>query len=342
MDPAGGDLYRRGADSDEKRGGFAGPGDAHRGDESVDAGGGGRGHPERRAGSGDSGWGGFSEEAVVAAGDVAASGEGLRGALWHGARLVRAGVPVRQGVGIVEARGASGLESVVAAKIDGEGRPVAGTERVYRIDCLAVGNGFAPNTELAGAAGCAMARSGVGGGWVVQVDDSMETTLDGIFAAGEITGIAGGKKSFLDGRMAGWSILRRRGEITERDYESRMAPLRRERARQIGWGRFLQDLCRVPDGAWRSVPDETIICRCEDVTAGDLRRKMAGGFDTFGALKKATRCGMGMCQGRTCGPILMGMPRASGGRVLPPDGPVPVRAPVKPVRLSALAGLDGP
>ncbi len=260
--------------------------------------------------------------------------------LWHGTRLLRAGVPVRQGVRVVEARGASRLESVLAAKTDEEGRPVAGTETVHRVDCLAVGDGFAPNTELAQAAGCGMARDG--GGWVVQVDDGMEATLDGVFAAGEITGVAGGKKSFIEGRMAGWSILRRRGEITESEYESRMMPPRRERARQLAWGRFLHDLCQVPDGAWRSIPDETIICRCEDVTAGELRRKMAEGFDTFGALKKATRCGMGMCQGRTCGPILMEMVRAWGDRVSMPEGPVPVRAPVKPVRLSALIVKETP
>jgi hypothetical protein len=76
------------------------------------------------------------------------------------------------------------------------------------------------------------------------------------------------------------------------------------------------------------------------VTAGDLRRRIVQGFDTFGSLKKATRCGMGMCQGRTCGPILMEMLAAPDGRVPPPDGPVSVRVPVKPVRLSALAGRE--
>jgi NAD(P)H-nitrite reductase large subunit len=140
--------------------------------------------------------------------------------------------------------------------------------------------------------------------------------------------------------MAGWSILRRRGEISEGEYERRMAPLRRERAGQIGWGRTLHQICRLPQGAWRSIPDRTVVCRCEDVTAGDLRRRIVQGFDTFGSLKKATRCGMGMCQGRTCGPILMEMLAAPDGRVPPPDGPVPVRVPVKPVRLSALAGRE--
>jgi NAD(P)H-nitrite reductase large subunit len=90
-----------------------------------------------------------------------------------------------------------------------------------------------------------------------------------------------------------------------------------------------------------SLPDDVPVCRCEDVSLGDLRRAVAGGFDTPAAVKKATRLGMGICQGSTCKTILLDVLAALTGRPLA-HIPLPsVRIPVKPVCLGALAGEEG-
>lgn len=86
----------------------------------------------------------------------------------------------------MEARGGPRLNSVVAAKIGRNGAVLQGSEKICRTDTLAVGYGFTPNTELAQLSGCALVYDGDRGGWVVQVDDDLETCVPGVFAAGEV------------------------------------------------------------------------------------------------------------------------------------------------------------
>jgi NAD(P)H-nitrite reductase large subunit len=88
----------------------------------------------------------------------------------------------------------------------------------------------------------------------------------------------------------------------------------------------------------RSLPDDVPVCRCEAVNLEDIRRAAAEGFDTPAAVKKATRCGMGICQGSTCKTILVEVLAALTGKP-PAHVPLPsVRVPVKPVCLGTLAG----
>jgi len=80
------------------------------------------------------------------------------------------------------------------------------------------------------------------------------------------------------------------------------------------------------------------VCRCEEVNLGDIRRAVAEGYDTPAAVKKATRCGMGICQGSTCKTMLLDLLAALTGKPIA-HLPFPsVRVPVKPVCLGALAG----
>jgi NAD(P)H-nitrite reductase large subunit len=82
-----------------------------------------------------------------------------------------------------------------------------------------------------------------------------------------------------------------------------------------------------------------MVCRCEEITMGEIRRQLANGFDTVSGIKKATRCGMGHCQGRICGPILSDMIGAFTQRRPEAVGITSARAPVKPVPLGALARM---
>ncbi len=255
-------------------------------------------------------------------------------------RLAAGRVPVKQGLRIVEARGARHLEAVVAARTDADGRIRPGTERTYPAETLAVGHGFAPNIELPQQAGCALSYDVDKGGWVVDVDPAMATSVPGIYAAGETTGIAGAGKSFVEGRIAAWDILFKTGRVDLRECERRVGPLQRRRQQQVRYGRFLNRLCRVPPACYADIADETLICRCEEITMGEIRGRLRQGFATLNGIKRATRCTMGNCQGRTCGPILsdiIGM-----FTTMPPEaaGCPSMRAPLKPVALGALAALS--
>ena len=255
------------------------------------------------------------------------------------ARLVAARVPMKQGVRIVEARGRDQLEAVVVASVDADGRIVRGTERIYPTDTLAVGYGFSPNIELPQQAGCMVKFSKAKGGWYVDVKETMVTTVADIYAVGETTGIAGAGKSFIEGRIAAWAILNKQGVVDWQTHETNTRSLMRQRDRQVQYGRFLNHLCRLHPSCYADIPDETVICRCEEISMGDIRSQLNNDFTTMNGIKKATRCGMGNCQGRTCGPILFDILSAHSQRSPKAIGCTSARAPVKTITLGALAKM---
>ncbi|MFH1152744.1 MAG: NAD(P)/FAD-dependent oxidoreductase [Pseudomonadota bacterium] len=264
----------------------------------------------------------------------------------HLYRILAGRVPLKQGVAILEARGKQALESVVAARLDSRGTPVPRTRTVYKADTLAVGYGFVANLELAVQAGCRTVYDPDRGGWTVRVDSSLETSIPSVFAAGEITGIAGGRKSWVEGIMAARSILETLGQtgnagpLGSSFGHKTPGCLERVRQREMAYGRFLNRLCHIPAAAFRAIDDDTIICRCEEITMKEIRRAMALGFLTPGSIKKETRCSMGRCQGRICGPVIGDILSAFSGQPPGSMGPVPARFPVKNVSLDALAALD--
>jgi NAD(P)H-nitrite reductase large subunit len=168
----------------------------------------------------------------------------------------------------------------------------------------------------------------------------MATSVPGTYAAGETTGIAGAGKSYIEGQIAAWDILFKLGRVDRQRHQDRTLPLARQRRQQVRYGMFLNRLCRIEPECYADIPDETIICRCEEITMGEIRRQLNNGFVTMNGLKKATRCGMGNCQGRTCGPILFDI--ISAFTQGPPTlvGCASARAPIKTVSLGALAKMS--
>jgi NADPH-dependent 2,4-dienoyl-CoA reductase/sulfur reductase-like enzyme len=258
------------------------------------------------------------------------------------ARLRLGGTAIRNGTRILEARGENGLREVVAARVDREGTVIPGSETIYPVGCLAVGFGFTANVELAQLAGCGLAFNSELGGWVVKVNENLETSVDGIHAAGEITAIGGAAKSLTEGRLAGLAILERMGLLKSNAMREELSALKKMRQRLMAFARYFNSQYSfTPEymAGWiRSLPDHVPVCRCEEVNLGDVRRAVAEGFDTPAAVKKATRCGMGICQGSTCKTILLDVLAALTGKPLS-HIPLPsVRMPVKPVYLGTLAG----
>ena len=255
-------------------------------------------------------------------------------------KLAFSAVPVRFNTRIIEARGDGSLAQVVSAPVDGSGRIVSGREKIYRTPLLATGYGFAANIELAQMAGCGSEFSAERGGWVVGTDSNLETTLPGIFAAGEITGIAGALKSICEGEIAALAVLRQLGRRSGPAVEKQLARLHRERYHHLQFGKYFNLLYRIPDAAYLDIPDETLVCRCEDVTMGDIRREAANGYDTPATLKIALRSAMGDCQGRICGPVVYDILAALTGRRQDAMTPLVVRPPVKPVSVGSLASFQ--
>jgi D-hydroxyproline dehydrogenase subunit alpha len=262
------------------------------------------------------------------------------GVLLAGLRL--AGVPRHDHTRILEASGHERLRAVRTVRIDRNGEVIPGSEAIYRIDCLAVGFGFTANIELAQLAGCEVTFNSEQGGWVVKVNEDLETSVDGISAAGEITAIGGAAKSLTEGQLAALAILKRMALSKSPGLDREISALKKTRKRQMAFGRYFNSQYSFTQeymSCWiRSLPDDVTVCRCEEVTLGDLRRAIAEGFCTPAGLKKATRCGMGICQGNTCKTILLEVLSALTGKPLASISPPSARMPIRPAYLGTLAG----
>lgn len=199
--------------------------------------------------------------------------------LLQAARLTRgfAGLHYWTSSVVREARGAGRVEAVSIAR----------GARTVTLPCdrIACGYGLVPNLTLAQAFGCAISENGA-----VTVDDAQRTSVDGVLAAGECTGIGGMELARIEGEIAGWTA----SGVTQD-----LRTLRAQQAQRARWRHFAQRVesaFSLGDAARALPSDDTLLCRCEDVTLGEVRV-----HGDWRDAKLHTRCGMGACQGRICG-----------------------------------------
>ncbi|SEQ14975.1 Pyruvate/2-oxoglutarate dehydrogenase complex, dihydrolipoamide dehydrogenase (E3) component [Streptomyces sp. yr375] len=220
---------------------------------------------------------------------------------FHAAQLMRHGISVKVRHIVLEAHGSERLEYVTVAALDAEGRPVPGTQRRLPCDTLAVGHGLLPHTDLAEGLGCRL------DGPNVRVDDEQRTDVPGVWAAGETTGIGGAALSLAEGHIAGRSAAARlTGTVPD---PREWAPAARSRTRLRAFIAALDGAYAARPVRWtEQVPDETVVCRCEEVTAGAVREAVGAlGAGDLRTVKLLTRAGMGWCQGRMCEPGVAGV-----------------------------------
>ncbi|GAA1679329.1 FAD/NAD(P)-binding oxidoreductase [Glycomyces endophyticus] len=222
---------------------------------------------------------------------AAAGGRKLPELARYAASLARHRVPYRSRTAVIEAHGASSVASATVARVDRDWTPVPGSERRVEVDAVAVGFGFTPQLELAVAARCR-----IEGGFVA-VDAAQGTSVPGVFAAGELTGIGGAELAASEGAVAGAAAAKRLGAVVEPPLGA-MARVRSGRR----FAAALAAAYAVRPGWTGWLRDDTVVCRCEEV---DLRRLMAAvdgrGADGVRPLKLASGAGLGLCQGRVCG-----------------------------------------
>ena len=274
---------------------------------------------------------------------------------WHYLHsLRRAGIPYRFGQTVIRAlnespsptRGGPGrgqeLIAVVVARLDRQGRPIPGSEKTLDADTLCVGFGFTPNIELTQLAGCAHRFDPARGGWTPQVDERQETSQPGLFVAGESAGVGGAAAAMVEGRVAGLAAAQQLGYLSANDLAAELAKVTGQRRRLRRFGAMLNTLFAPPPGLNALITAETVICRCEEVTAAEVRAVVEQGVVNLDALKTHLRVGQGPCQGRTCGPLLSRLISQQTGCPAAESGSFHIRPPLKPVLLGELAGGDRP
>jgi NADPH-dependent 2,4-dienoyl-CoA reductase/sulfur reductase-like enzyme len=257
-------------------------------------------------------------------------------------RLLRmARVPYRTGSGVIRAEGSGALEAVVVARLDAGGSPVPGSEKSIPVDTLCLGFGFVPNTEVTQLAGCAHDFHPERGGWVPRTVGLVETTVPFVFVAGEAGGIAGAKAAMGTGHVAALIAAGRLGRLGNGELTRAVRRCQRGLGGELRFAARLNALVRPGTGQDALVADDTILCRCQRVSAGEVRRAVAQGARQLDALKLYTRVGQGLCQGRTCGP---GLARFIARETVSSEeaaGFFHVRPPLRPVRMGDLVAIEG-
>ncbi|NUR04460.1 MAG: FAD-dependent oxidoreductase, partial [Streptomyces sp.] len=245
----------------------------------------------------------------------------------YAARLLRHHVRTLTRHTVVEAHGTERLEAVTVAALDGEGRVRPGTGRRIPCDTLAVGHGMLPHTDLAETLGCHL------DGMNVRVDEEQRTDVPGVWAAGETTGIGGSALALAEGHIAGRSAAARLVGRAPDPHEWAAAAKSRSRLRKFA---AALDAVYAPPAHWSElITDDTVVCRCEEVTGSAIREAVAElGAGDVRTVKLLTRAGMGWCQGRMCAPAVAGL---AGCQLDPSRRPF-----ARPVPLGVLAREDTP
>ncbi|MDQ1006527.1 NADPH-dependent 2,4-dienoyl-CoA reductase/sulfur reductase-like enzyme [Streptomyces sp. V4I23] len=255
-------------------------------------------------------------------------------ALLHGGALLRHGVRLRTRSAVTEVHGSDRVEAVTVTRLDRDWRPVQGSGRRIACDALAVGHGLVPQTELAVALGCAT-RTLPDGTLALALDGLQESSVRGLWAAGEAGGVGGAELARVEGELAGVAVaVRLRGS---RVPAGRIRGLSRRRDRMRAFAEVMA-AAHAPGSGWPGwLADDTDVCRCEEVTAGRIREAVAElGARDARTVKLFTRAGMGWCQGRMCGTAVACLAARDGDA-----GPPAERRPfATPVPLSVLAALD--
>ncbi|NVK16901.1 MAG: FAD-dependent oxidoreductase [Rhodobacteraceae bacterium] len=249
------------------------------------------------------------------------------------AEIKRAGVPRYTGATEIAVAGSTGAEAVTF-RSKGQAHSIA-------CDTVLLHHGVVPNTQAARSINVPHVWSEVQQCFVPETGKWGETGRDGVLIAGDGAGISGAMAAEYAGRIAALKAAEELGRITAQERDRLAAPLFSRRSRETAVRPFLDAAYPPYAGAVRPA-DSTIVCRCEEVTAGDIRSYARLGCLGPNQAKAFGRAGMGPCQGRYCGLTVTALLAEANGQTPDETGYYRIRPPIKPVTLGELAAMEDP
>jgi NADPH-dependent 2,4-dienoyl-CoA reductase/sulfur reductase-like enzyme len=247
--------------------------------------------------------------------------------LWYVAGLRARGIVVENGIVPLAAEATDDAVSAFAY------RDAAGRERRLACDALAFGFGLSSETQLADLVGIPFVFDELQQQFLPARDIAGRTPVRGAYVAGDGAGIAGADAAELSGERAALALLEDRGHGVDK---SRVATLERALARIAALRVALDTAFPFPTDLAARIADDTIVCRCEAIRAGELRASArALEARDVNRAKAFSRCGMGRCQGRICGPSAAAVLAATLGVRLDQVGRLRGQPPVKPIPMTA-------
>ena len=244
--------------------------------------------------------------------------------LYYIAWLRAHGVPVHAGVRPVRAGGQTRVTAL-------EWRDARGAHSLA-CDAIAFGYGLRSETQLADILGCRFVFDDLQRAWLPERDSAGRASVGGVYLAGDGAGILGADAAEWAGERAALALLEDRGLALDPDQRVRAALLEEKLARQRRLRGGLERAFPLPSDWAAQALDELVICRCEEVTAGDLRATVrASGATEINRLKALSRVGMGRCQGRMCSAAATEILAQCTGQPIAQSGRLRAQAPVKPI-----------
>ncbi|MFG6095422.1 NAD(P)/FAD-dependent oxidoreductase [Leptothoe sp. ISB3NOV94-8A] len=251
--------------------------------------------------------------------------------------LNAAGIPIYYGVSHLQAQGDKHIQTVEY------GWNSLGIRRRETIptDSLLVHFGVIPRTNLTQAAGCHHIWDAGQQCWRPQVTPWGTTTVPGIAVVGDNAGIGGARSAEHSGRLAALEAARALGLISEQQRDRQGQDDLNWRQQDLRVRPFLEALYRLPESLLVPADDDTLVCRCEEISAGQIRQTVREGHGDPNQVKYYLRCGMGPCQGRQCASTVAHIVAAAHQRPVSDYAPFRIRPPIRPMTIDQLANLTG-
>ena len=238
------------------------------------------------------------------------------------AKLVLKGIPLRLGVKPLRIEGNKSVKSLVF--LDSRGR-----ENCWDCDAVIMGYGFKSENQLADLAGCRLYFEAQTNEWRVENDGEGRTTLPYVYVAGDGNGVKGWESARIEGEIAANSLLKDLNLVSNMSEEIGV----KNKLKKLSFFRKALDRAfPYPHHLAAEIEDSTIVCRCELISAGEIRQasKVSGEFE-INRIKSFCRVGMGRCQGRICGSTTAEILRLLQGTSLEAVGHFRAQSPVKPI-----------
>ncbi len=245
--------------------------------------------------------------------------------------IKKSGVPHYKGIKKLRVFGDDKVEEVEAYN---------GSQRLhFTADMLLTHFGVIPNTHIYRLLGCHIDWNHEQRYWYPQTDEWGRTNFTNIFAAGDGAGVKGALAAEYKGELTALEVAHCLGIIPAYERDQLAGPIKKE-LHFDNHPRPFVDAVFSPVFNKESFDDETILCRCENINIGDVRKAVGEGVREVNELKIVTRSGMGACQGRMCGPAMAEIIGAELALSPKQVGVLKIRPPLKPIPLEEVAEME--
>ena len=240
--------------------------------------------------------------------------------IYYRSWLTAHGIPVHQGASLTGINGEQRVQSLTWRNAKGN--------QYLECDAVAFAHGLRSETQLADLLGCEFAWNPLNRAWLPQRDSAGRSSVAEVYLAGDGAGIMGADAAEMAGERAALALLEDIGYLIP---PQRGAQLEQALGRIDTFRQGLERAFVFPEHWAAEAPNDVMICRCEEVRAGDIRQVVREGHWEINRVKAHCRIGMGRCQGRMCGAAAAEIIACESQRAISDIGRLRAQAPIKPL-----------